>query len=169
MKKIILFSFFLWNCNRISNEGSYNYVPPFEGTIFIDPDIITPEDPTTFISIKYIGMDSRKMYDRRVDDWVELRAYLLQAYYDDSLNIEVQVNPEFGSKTEAEIQVKKYAAVVGHLTTELRKYVKTIWIHKGLKPFGGGNNNLLIHTDWSIKHYEDQGILEETFIINSDK
>ena len=30
--------------------------------------------------------------------------------------------------------------------------------------FGGGNNNLLIHTDWSEKYYEDQGILEETFI-----
>ena len=33
-----------------------------------------------------------------------------------------------------------------------------------MKPFGGGNNNILIHTDWSTKHYEDQGILEETLI-----
>ena len=29
---------------------------------------------------------------------------------------------------------------------------------------GGGNNNLLIHTDWSERHYERQGILEETFV-----
>ena len=28
----------------------------------------------------------------------------------------------------------------------------------------GGNNNLLIHTDWSEKNYEEQGILEETFV-----
>ena len=54
--------------------------------------------------------------------------------------------------------------VIGRLTTELRKDVETVWIHRGLEAFGGGNNNLLIHTDWSEKHYEDQGILEETFI-----
>ena len=31
-----------------------------------------------------------------------------------------------------------------------------------MKPFGGGNNNLLIHTDYSSENYEQQGILEET-------
>ena len=54
--------------------------------------------------------------------------------------------------------------MIGRLTTELRKDVETVWIHKGIEPFGGDNNNLLIHTDWSVEHYEDQGILEETFV-----
>ena len=28
--------------------------PPFSGTIFIDPDIITPNDPTTFTGLSYV-------------------------------------------------------------------------------------------------------------------
>ena len=104
------------------------------------------------------------MYDRRVSDWINLEPYLFPATYDDNLTIEIQVNPEFGNPEKAELVAKKYAVVIGRLTTELRKDVETVWIHRGLEAFGGGNNNLLIHTDWSEKHYENQGILEETFV-----
>ena len=139
--------------------------PPFGGTIFIDPDIITPNDPTAFVSLSYVGKDTRNMYDRRNGGgWVSLTPYLFSASYDDNLEIEVQVNPEFGTVEDAQKQAEKFAPVIGRLTTELRKDVKTVWLHKGLEPFGGGNNNLLIHTDWSAQHYERQGILEETFV-----
>ena len=139
--------------------------PPFGGTIFIDPDIITPNDPTAFVSLSYVGKDTRNMYDRRNGGgWVSLTPYLFNALYDDNLEIEVQVNPEFGTVEDAQKQAEKFAPVIGRLTTELRKDVETVWIHKGVQPFGGGNNNLLIHTDYSALHYEDQGILEETFV-----
>jgi len=93
-----------------------------------------------------------------------IRSILISAEYDDGLSIEIQVNPEFGSWENAQIYALKYAEVIGKLTTQLRKDVQTSWIHKGDEPFGGGNNNLLIHTDWSEKNYEDQGILEETLV-----
>ena len=142
-----------------------NYeTPPFSGTIFIDPDIITPEDPSTFVSLSYNGQDQRTMYDRRVADWVTIKPYLFPAIFTDSLTIEIQVNPEFGTIENAKIQAEKFAPIIGQLTTELRKDVKTVWIHKGVKPFGGGNNNLLIHTDYSALNYEEQGILEETLV-----
>ena len=38
-----------------------------------------------------------------------------------------------------------------------------MWIHKGVEPFGGGNNNLLIHVGQGDL-YLAQGILEETFV-----
>ena len=138
--------------------------PPFSGTIFIDPDIITPEDLTTFVSLSYSGQAPRTMYDRRVADWITISPYLFPAIFNDSITIEIQVNPEFGSIDDAKVQAEKFAPIIGQLTTELRKDVETVWIHKGVKPFGGGNNNLLIHTDYSALHYEDQGILEETFV-----
>ena len=142
--------------------------PPFSGTIFIDPDIITPEDLTTFVSLSYSGQAPRTMSDRRVADWITISPYLFPAIYNDSITIEIQVNPEFGSIEDAKVQAEKYAPIIGQLTTELRKDVETVWIHKGVKPFGGGNNNLLIHTDYSALHYEDQGILEETFVHDED-
>ena len=137
---------------------------PFHGTIFIDPDIVIPEDYTTFINLSYNGRAERIMFDRRVADWITITPYLFPAYYDDSIQIEIQVNPEFGDFASAKQQAEKFAPIIGQLPTELRKDVKTVWIHRGNYPFGGGNNNLLIHTDYSELNYEEQGILEETLI-----
>ena len=103
------------------------------------------------------------MYDRRENGWVRLNAYLFNAAYDDGLKIEVQVNPEFGSVDRAKKEAEKYSKVIGQLTTALRKDVQTVWIHKGVNPFGGGNNNLLIHTGQAAEYIKN-GILEETFV-----
>ena len=171
MKKNIFFlllGLFFSTCDSSDKNDSKECIalenPPFGGTIFIDPDIITPTDPTTFISLTYNGQASRIMFDRRENNWVTLNPYLFPSEYDDGITIEIQVNPEFGSMELAKIQADKYAPIIGQLTTELRKDVKTVWIHRGNEPFGGGNNNLLIHTDWSEKNYEEQGILEETLV-----
>ncbi|MCA6075080.1 hypothetical protein [Fulvivirga sedimenti] len=137
-------------------------VPPFGGTIFLDPDIITEDDPTTFVSLSYSGQAERVMYDRRVNNWINSTPFLFDAVFDDGLEIEIQVNPEFG-KDAGEVLSLKYAEVIGRLPTALRKDVETVWIHRGTEPFGGGNNNLLIHTGQSTL-YENDGILEETFV-----
>lgn len=139
------------------------FPPPFNGTIFLDPDILTSSDPTTFSSLTYVGQAQRKMFDRRVNDWITTNPFLFKANYNDGLTIEFQINPEFKTVAEAEVQALKYAEVIGRLPTALRKDVKTSWIHLGTQPFGGGNNNLLIHIGQSTV-YEKEGILEETFI-----
>ena len=152
------------NKTLASNSCDSLNAAPFHGTIFIDPDIVTPDDPTTFLSLVYIGTAERVMFDRRIADWVTLNPFLFIADYDDSIQIEIQINPEFSELPSARFQAEKFAPIIGQLSTELRKDVKTVWIHKGNYPFGGGNNNLLIHTDYSKLNYEDQGILEETLI-----
>jgi len=137
--------------------------PPFSGTIFIDKDIITSADSSTFAGAIYSGIGQREMFDRRVDDWVTLNAYLFDASFNDGLICEVQVNPEFGSPEDALAEALKYGEEIGRLPTVLRKDVETVWIHRGINPFGGGNNNLLIHTGQALK-YISEGILEETFV-----
>ncbi|MGB0543696.1 MAG: hypothetical protein ACPGPI_08230, partial [Longimicrobiales bacterium] len=137
--------------------------PPFDGTIFIDPDIITDADPTTFTGLVYSGQASREMFDRRVDTWVTLEPFLFDATFSDGLTIEVQVNPEFGSIALAENEAVFYADAVGQLPTALRLDVETMWIHKGVELYGGGNRNILIHTGQSAE-YIGRGILEETLV-----
>lgn len=134
----------------------------FSGTIFIDRDIITSTDTTTFTGITAQGTGGRWMFDRRVNAFVFLNPLLFKATYSDGLAIEVQVNPEFGAAAAA-TEALKYATVVGRLPTALRADVETMWIHMGVQPFGGGNNNLLIHTGQGVL-YENDGILEETFV-----
>jgi hypothetical protein len=103
------------------------------------------------------------MFDRRVNNWITVDAYLFNATFDDGLSVEVQVNPEFGSAELAQAPAEKYAIVIGRLPSTLRKDVQTVWIHKGTELFGGGNNNLLIHIG-QADVYESEGILEETFV-----
>ena len=137
--------------------------PPFSGTIFIDPDIILPSDPSAFTGLEYTGQGSRTMFDRRVNNWITVNAFLFDAGFDDGLTAEVQVNPEFQNADSAEVHAERYARVIGQLPTTLRRDVETVWIHKGVNPFGGGNNNLLIHTGQGAL-YEADGILAETFV-----
>lgn len=137
--------------------------PPFGGTIFLDPDIITPADSTTYLGLTYVGQGTRTMFDRRANDWVVLDPFLFDATYADGLSVEVQVNPEFGTPAEAQVEAQYYAEVVGRLPYALRVDVETMWIHQGVEPFGGGNDNLLVHTGQGAL-YDDQGILEETFV-----
>ena len=157
MKKLLL----LIALSFISTQ-SFCKEPPFWGTIFIDPNIVTASDSSAFKSISYKGQASRQMYDRR-SSWVNLQAFLFEAKFEDGSIIEMQVNPEFKDKSLAEAEAKKYAWLIGQLPVVLRKDIQTSWIHKGINPYGGGNNNILIHTGQTIE-YEKDGILEETLI-----
>lgn len=136
--------------------------PPFWGTIWISPDIITPADPSAFEAIASSGRGLRTMFDRRVDGWIRANAYLFDATFDDGLTIEIQVNPEFDFEMAWEA-AQKYGEAIGRLPTGLRIGVETVWIHKGIEPFGGGNNNILIHVGQATI-YENDGILEEVLI-----
>ena len=136
--------------------------PPFAGTIFVGPDIITPDDPSAFESITANGTGQRLMYDRRPDSFITLTPYLFNAQYYDGLSIEIQINPEFDASEVGEL-AETYARYFGQLPTLLRRDVETSWIHKGVKPYGGGNENILIHIGQS-EQYLLEGILEETLV-----
>jgi len=146
-----------------TTPGTPTPPPPFSGTIFIDPDIITSSDPTTFQTLTPKGQGLRSMFDRRVNAFIQVQAYLFDAAFSDGLTAEVQVNPEFGSTEAARVQAEKYALVIGRIPKALRVAVATVWIHQGVQPFGGGNNNLLIHVGQGDLYIAD-GILEETFV-----
>lgn len=129
----------------------------------MDPDIITASDPTTFQTLAASGRGIRTMFDRRANAFVQFEAYLFDATFSDGLSAEFQVNPEFGSSEAARLEAEKYAIVIGRIPKVLRTSVLTVWIHKGVQPFGGGNNNLLIHVGQGDIYIAD-GILEETFV-----
>ncbi len=136
--------------------------PPFGGTIFIDPDIVVASDPTAYVGLIYAGQGERQMFDRRVNDWINVNAHLFNATYQDGLSIEIQVNPEF-SQSSALQQAERFGPIIGQLPTALRADLETVWIHNGNELFGGGNNNILIHTMQANVYIAD-GILEETLM-----
>lgn len=136
---------------------------PYTGTIFIDPDIITEDDPGTLVSVTYTGQSMETMWDYRVTAWVTVNAYLFDVVWSDGLTTEAQVNPEFGSEAAAQVEVQKYAEALGRIPTCLRTDVDELWMHAGVYSFGGGNNAIVIHTGRGEEYIAD-GILEEAFV-----
>ena len=142
--------------NAIFKE-EYNYEynqldlnePPFYGTNSVSGDIITSSDPSLFSEIEYKGTGQREMFDRRNGgSFNNVEPHLFDTSFSDGLKTEIQVNPEF-TLDEATVEANKYAFLIGQLPTALRKDVETMWIHKGIEVYGGGNNNLLVHTGYT--------------------
>jgi hypothetical protein len=84
-----------------SPAGAQVADPPFSGTVFIDPDVITASDPTTFTRAHYCCIRERKMFDRRVNDTITVDAHIVDVSFSDSDPIQVIVNPEFYSSASA--------------------------------------------------------------------
>lgn len=149
-------------CGNDSTAPEGTLPPALGPTIFIDPDIITADDATAFLYVEPAGTGERVMFDRRVDDFVTYEARLFDATFDDGLTVEIQVNPEF-DVADALAAAEHFGAAIGRLPAMLRADVATVWIHRGMEPFGGGNDNILIHTG-QADAYEADGILEEALI-----
>ncbi|MBK8044239.1 MAG: T9SS type A sorting domain-containing protein [Haliscomenobacter sp.] len=158
-----LYLFFIATFSVLSLIKTEAQTPPYSGTIFIDPDIITSSDSSSIQSTTYAGRGQRQVYDRRVNNWVNINAYLFDVTWNDGVFSEAVVNPEFGTIELAKVEAEKYARLIGQLPFCLRLDVDQIWIHQGVQPFGGGNRSILIHTGQSAI-YEASGIIEETLV-----
>ena len=69
------------------------------------------------------------MFDRRVNDWITVNAFLFDTTFNDGLSCEIQVNPEFISSDNAFIVAETYGLEISRLPTYLRNDVETVWIH----------------------------------------
>ena len=162
MKKFFFVFILLFFCS-LSNLYAK---PPYWGTIFDFPDVINSSDPTTFQELIYVGRDNRDMFDRRKGGrWINKKVFLFNAIYE-GRTIEIQVNPEFKNPNNAFQEASFYSETIGRLPNFLLTNVKTVWIHKGNNDWGGGNENLLIHTG-STKEFISEGIFEDCLLYTS--
>ncbi len=135
-------------------------IPPFEGTVFISPRLIDSSDSTSLMNVTYAGQGMREVFDRRVDRWIKVDAYLFDVRYGWGA-VEFQVNPEFGSVDAARAEVDTYAPALGRLPAFLMTNAREVEINDGVELFGGNpNGSFLIHTGQG-QRYIDDGFLEE--------
>ncbi len=134
--------------------------PPFRGTIFDFPDLMQESDPTAFTGLRFVGVDERGMFDRRLDRFQKFPVFLFEATFHDRGPIEVAVNREFETESVASRHAEFYARTFGRLPLLLRSEIEAIHIQAGKQLFGGGRQ-VLIHVDQGEEYVRD-GILEET-------
>jgi hypothetical protein len=133
--------------------------PPWAGTIFVAPGIVTDDDETRFRGQRALGQDYRYMYDRRTDSWSWVRVQLFAARYADTDDLEMQVHPEIPA-AQAAGWAGRYAEAVGRLPLVLRRRLPSVGILPGTAAFGGGQDSLTVHTG-QREDYEAEGILHE--------
>jgi len=132
------------------------------------------DDPTMYDSYNFVGLETRYIYDRRVDAWSIVNNVLLyDVYFGDGTQIEFVVHPEFNSIHRATSVVKLYAPEVGKLPAMLLKGLQEVWIMKGIVPLGGATggtwgtfiygNSLEIHTGMADS-YKAAGVLVQTMV-----
>lgn len=143
--------------------------PPFRGTVWLCGDkLIPPDAPTAFAGLRRRGVAPRLMFDRRRQEvgdagggWVESEPWLFDVWLG-IRSIEVQVNREFDCK-EAEDLSGRFGRSIGRLPAAVLRDVDTVWVHRGNCGFGGGNRNILIHTDMAERYMAD-GVLEAALL-----
>ena len=147
-------------------ELSHTGIPPFRGTIWVTPEILGPDDPSSFGSVTYTGRGTREIFDRRVNKWITVNAYLFDVRFGER-TVEWQFNPEFGSEQAARAEIDVFAPAIGRLPLILLENVLEVEVNAGEGLFGGDpyEGSILIHTeDSGTRLAVRDGFLEEVFM-----
>ena len=147
MYKII--GFFVFSLFLSNSCFAKDYL--FSNNIYTDCDIISKKDASYFQNLSFIEEKEILFWDRRAitsSGWnkSKFKAFIFNAKFKNGEDIIVRVNSEFKTKEKAEKKAIKYSKMVGQIPNFLKTSLKTITIHKGNKPWGGGNFDILIHT-----------------------
>ena len=127
------------------DEPSVSTGPPFQGTVFMTPAVITRSDPTRLRDVTNAGRGKRPVFDRRDGAWTTEEVHLFDVQYAArGSTVEFQVNLEFEDHAARE-EVDFYAAALGRLPAVLLADIRDVEIHAGNKPFGGNGTTGTVH------------------------
>jgi len=147
----------------LSSTGANAGDPPYSATADTVFDIITADDPTTYVCLNYEGRASRQMWDKRIDGESYLDVFLFTAHYSDGPPIDIILNPEFNTEAEARAEAYRYAYKLGHLPMVFRQGLKQFGIHKGKKGFHGGPGKIFMYQEQADLRVS-QNKLEESLL-----
>lgn len=130
------------------------------GTVYLTPEVITPESPSDFLELTFIGLSDKETFDRRVDDFVKNPSYVFTASFRCATEpVDVVVNSEF-TQEKALQEAERFAYLLGQLPLGLRELVREIWVHDGNELAGGGNESILVHSGYAD---QEKDFIEEVF------
>jgi len=91
--------------------------PPFSGTMWELPDLITSSDYTIYSSSTYQGILDRLFYDKSIPSFIDYPAHVYKINFGDGLSVDFEIYTEF-SQEEALAIKQKYAPLIGQLGKE---------------------------------------------------
>jgi hypothetical protein len=131
--------------SHVQNARAENK-PPFSWTKDTVFDIIRSSDPSTFSCLEDVGRGNRRIWDKRVNGEPTVNAFLFVARYSDGANIEIAINPEFGTLEKARAEALRFAYPLGQLPTLLRGGIRRFSVHMGHKGFHAGRGQIIVYS-----------------------
>ena len=172
LKNIVFLLVFCFNTGAFATEDSqqsndfdYDYI--FEqGSVWIDKDIITKKDPSSFISLEFIEEKKIEWWDQRtwkvndkqyesINQKIFFNVFIFRAIFERSHDILIRVNSEFKTQKKAEKQAAIYAKIYGQMPNFLKERARSLTIHKGNFGWLGGNEDVIIYTNLGRAHSEE--------------
>ncbi|MDC1033830.1 hypothetical protein OAR02_00075 [Flavobacteriaceae bacterium] len=127
--------------------------PPFYGTMWDLPDLITSSDYTIYSTSSYQGIETRLFYDKSIPDFINYPAHVYKVNFGDDLSIDFEIYTEFTQEEAGNIE-KKYAPLIGQLGKDLRRNIKSFEFLKGEEVASAQRSddlnyaNISFHIDW---------------------
>lgn len=155
------------------NTAFNKKVPPYDGTVWVSGNILTPADPSTFVGVTYEGQADSNMEafhgDAPNTDWkidCVKNAYNFQLQISANKTIPVRVSPDFGSVDAAQQEVARYGKILGQMPSFLQNDLAQIDMHKqGNHTYSanGSRHSILIYKEANDRLYGDKNFehLEE--------
>ena len=138
--------------------------PPYEYSTHWNTRIITPDDPTTFQRIKYIGEEKRFMVNYGNDRanfrknsglfLFRARSYVYHAFYENGLAIELLIYYELKKNkniTKADVLALEYAKALGRMPLILLQRVDALHVLVDMKgiPFASSSSRVItVYGTW---------------------
>jgi uncharacterized phage infection (PIP) family protein YhgE len=97
--------------------------PPFYGTMWDLPDLITSSDYTIYSTSSYQGIETRLFYDKSIPDFLNYPAHVYKVNFGDDLSIDFEIYTEFTQEEAGNIE-QKYAPFIGQLGKDFKKKYK---------------------------------------------
>lgn len=147
-------------------ELEHTGVPPFRGTPWANRHILGPADSTSLRSVTFAGRGTRTVFDRRVNQWIPVYAYLFDAQFVER-DVEFRVNPEFADVDAARAEVDKFAPALGRLPAVFFSNLGAVAINAGVGAWGGSSHDgsIVIHVHDQTTPDAIRGrFLEEVFL-----
>ncbi len=181
LKNIIFLLIFCFNTVTVATEdpqqsSNFDYDYIFEqGSVWIDKDIITKKDPSSFVSLEFIEEKQIEWWDQRTwkinekqyettNQKIFFNAFIFRAFFEKSHDILIRVNSEFKTQKKAEKQAAIYAKIYGQMPNFLKERARSLTIHKGNFGWLGGNEDVIIYTNLSRAHSEEAMFHELTHV-----
>jgi len=181
LKKIFFLLIFYFSTVAVATEfsqesGDFDYDYIFEqGSVWIDKDIITKKDPSSFISLEFIEEKQIEWWDQRtwkvsekqyenINKKIFFDVFIFRAFFEKSHDILIRVNSEFKTQKKAEKQAAIYAKIYGQMPNFLKERARSLTIHKGNFGWLGGNEDVIIYTNLGRAHSEEAMFHELTHV-----